>query len=249
MGTAGDHGLHGDLRYWPVPELVALDLPGGIGFVDALAGRLGHRRCRRSARPPPARRRARRCCSTPCARPGSWARTASSTRWPTASAVEEGDALVVATSGTSGQPKGVVLTHDAVAASAAGDLGPARRRPRPPRLAGLPAPGPHRRPVGRHAGDRHRDPPSSSCPDSTPRPSRGPAGPGGVTHVSLVATALRRLDPSVFTCILLGGSRAPGDLPPNVVATYGMTETGSGVVYDGWPLDGVEDRRSRPTRR
>ena len=32
--------------------------------------------------------------------------------------VEEGDALVVATSGTSGQPKGVVLTHDAVAASA-----------------------------------------------------------------------------------------------------------------------------------
>src|SRR5580692_12172839 len=32
--------------------------------------------------------------------------------------VEEGDALVVATSGTSGQPKGVVLTHEAVAASA-----------------------------------------------------------------------------------------------------------------------------------
>src|SRR5437763_1765687 len=32
--------------------------------------------------------------------------------------VDEGDALVVATSGTSGEPKGVVLTHDAVAASA-----------------------------------------------------------------------------------------------------------------------------------
>ena len=32
--------------------------------------------------------------------------------------VENGDALVVATSGTGGSPKGVVLTHDAVAASA-----------------------------------------------------------------------------------------------------------------------------------
>jgi hypothetical protein len=36
MGTAGDHGVHGALRYRPVPELVALDLPGGTGFVDAL---------------------------------------------------------------------------------------------------------------------------------------------------------------------------------------------------------------------
>ena len=34
--------------------------------------------------------------------------------------VEAGDAVVVATSGTSGQPKGVVLTHEAVAASAGG---------------------------------------------------------------------------------------------------------------------------------
>ena len=34
-------------------------------------------------------------------------------------------------------------------------------------------------------------------------------------------------------------------LPPNVVTTYGMTETGSGVVYDGRPLDGVEVARRR----
>ena len=33
---------------------------------------------------------------------------------------------------------------------------------------------------------------------------------------------------------------APTALPPNVVTTYGLTETGSGVVYDGLPLDGVE---------
>ena len=37
-------------------------------------------------------------------------------------------------------------------------------------------------------------------------------------------------------------------LPPNVVATYGMTETGSGVVYDGWPLDGVEVAFRSPDR-
>jgi O-succinylbenzoic acid--CoA ligase len=63
---------------------------------------------------------------------------------------------------------------------------------------------------------------------------------GRATHVSLVGTALRRLDPSVFICVLLGGSKAPDDLPPNVVTTYGMTESGSGVVYDGRPLEGVE---------
>jgi O-succinylbenzoic acid--CoA ligase len=51
---------------------------------------------------------------------------------------------------------------------------------------------------------------------------------------------LARLDPSVFACILLGGSKAPESLPPNVVSTYGLTETGSGVVYDGQPLAGVD---------
>src|SRR4029450_7297037 len=32
------------------------------------------------------------------------------------------------------------------------------------------------------------------------------------------------------------------DRRPNAVTTYGMTETGSGVVYDGTPLDGVDLR-------
>ena len=153
---------------------------------------------------------------------------------------EEGDALVVATSGSSGQPKGVVLTHDALLASARATsdrlgIDPARHS----WLACLPL---------AHVGglsvvtrallDRER--PSPCCPGSMPKPSRSSGVPGPSTHVSLVAAALRRLDPSVFTGILLGGSRPPGDLPPNVVTTYGMTETGSGVVYDGVPLDDVE---------
>jgi o-succinylbenzoate---CoA ligase len=42
--------------------------------------------------------------------------------------------------------------------------------------------------------------------------------------------------------VVLGGSAMPPDLPPQAVATYGSTETGSGVVYDGVPLAGVEVR-------
>ncbi len=49
-----------------------------------------------------------------------------------------------------------------------------------------------------------------------------------------------RVNPGAFHTVLLGGSAPPAALPPNVVTTYGMTETGSGVVYDGLPLDGVE---------
>jgi O-succinylbenzoic acid--CoA ligase len=39
-----------------------------------------------------------------------------------------------------------------------------------------------------------------------------------------------------------GHHRQPADRPANTVTTYGMTETGSGVVYDGVPLGGVEVR-------
>ena len=48
--------------------------------------------------------------------------------------------------------------------------------------------------------------------------------------------------PSGYRAVLLGGAAPPTTLPANVVTTYGMTETGSGVVYDGRPLDGVELR-------
>jgi O-succinylbenzoic acid--CoA ligase len=43
-----------------------------------------------------------------------------------------------------------------------------------------------------------------------------------------------------FRLVVLGGAAPPRHLPPNAVTTYGMSETGSGVVYDGIPLDGVE---------
>ena len=153
--------------------------------------------------------------------------------------VEPGDALVVATSGTTGEPKGVVLTHDAVVASATATstrLGVTRRRP----LAGVPAPGPRRRPLRRDPGHGHghaaHRAPGFDAARSRPRPR--PAPPSSPS----CATALARVDPARFRVIVLGGARPPADLPGNVVTTYGLTETGSGVVYDGRPLDGVDVR-------
>ncbi|MGH9247419.1 MAG: class I adenylate-forming enzyme family protein [Acidimicrobiales bacterium] len=155
--------------------------------------------------------------------------------------VDEGDALVVATSGTTGEPKGVVLTHEAVRASARATS--ARLEVDPTAdvwLACLPLA--H---IGGlavvtrtlHAGTRlvvHRRFDAHAV--------RRSVADDGVTLVALVPTALRRIDPSGFRRIVLGGSAPPPDQPPNVVATYGMTETGSGVVYDGVPLAGVDIR-------
>ncbi len=153
--------------------------------------------------------------------------------------VEEGDALVVATSGTSRHPRGVVLTHDAVRASARATSKKLAVDPmRHTWLACLPL---------AHIGGLSvvtrsilTGTPVLVIPGFEAETVEELGRSGRATHVSLVATALHRLDPSVFSCVLLGGSRAPASLPPNVVATYGMTETGSGVVYDGVPLDEVE---------
>jgi o-succinylbenzoate---CoA ligase len=154
--------------------------------------------------------------------------------------VEPGDALVVATSGTGGAPKAVVLTHDAVAASSRATserlgIDPARDT----WLACLPLS--H---VGGlsvvtralHTGtglvvhDRF----------DAAEVERAPAE--GCTRTSLVPTALARVDPSPWRTILVGGQAAPPVRRANVVATYGMTETGSGIVYDGVPLEDVELR-------
>ncbi len=62
----------------------------------------------------------------------------------------------------------------------------------------------------------------------------------GAANVAVVRPQLLRHDLSGYRRVLLGGGRAPGELPANVVTTWGMTETGSGVVYSGAPLDGVE---------
>ncbi|MGO8827596.1 MAG: AMP-binding protein, partial [Acidimicrobiales bacterium] len=235
---SGDHGLHGALRYWPVPELVALDLPGGMGFVDALRAiwDTGDAAAPLDSRLPLAARVTMLEALRPTRIVGS---DGEQHALRDGIPVDEGDALVVATSGTSGEPKGVVLTHDAVAASARATserlgIDPARHS----WLACLPL---------AHIGGLSvvtrsimTGTPLVVVPGFEAEAVEDIGRSGRATHVALVATALQRLDPSVFACVLLGGSKAPAALPPNVVSTYGMTETGSGLVYDGVPLEGVE---------
>lgn len=62
----------------------------------------------------------------------------------------------------------------------------------------------------------------------------------GATHVAVVRTQIVRHDLRGFATVLLGGGRPPTNLPDNVVTTWGMTETGSGIVYNGLPLPGVD---------
>jgi O-succinylbenzoic acid--CoA ligase len=221
-----------------VPELVALDLPGGAGFDDALRAvwDTGDAAAPLDPRLPASARAALLRALRPTRIVGS---DGELRRVTDGVGVDEGDALVVATSGSSGEPRGVVLTHHAVGASARATSSRLGVDPgRHAWLACLPL---------AHVGGLSvvtrailTDTPLTVIPGFDTELVEGFGRAGTATHTSLVTTGLRRIDPASFTCILLGGSRPPDELPPNVVATYGMTETGSGVVYDGVPLDDVE---------
>jgi O-succinylbenzoic acid--CoA ligase len=221
-----------------VPELVALDLPGGAGFVDALRAvwDTGDAAAPLDPRLPAPAVQALLDALQPTRVLGP---DGSMTRLPAGRPAEAGDALVLATSGSTGLPRGVVLTHGAVAASARATsdrlgVDPARHH----WLACLPLAHVGGLSVVTRAmitGTPLTVLPGFDRDRVTEEARRGPA-----SHVSLVATALRRIDPAIFECILLGGAAPPGGLPRNVVTTYGMTETGSGLVYDGRPLTGVQ---------
>lgn len=217
-----------------MPDLVALDLAGGPGFVDELrrAWDAGDAVLPIDQRLPHAAK-----VELTTRLGAGWVVDADGRhRAADGRPTEPGDAAVLATSGSSGDPKGVVLTHSAIAASADATSARIGVRPDDHWLACLPL---------SHVGGLsvvfralHRGTPLTVHPTFDPIAVEQ----SGATLVSLVATALRRIDPTRFRVIVLGGSRPPADRPANSVATYGMTETGSGVVYDGVPLDGVEVR-------
>ncbi len=239
VACPGHLAVHGVLRYWSVPELVALDLPGGVGFVDALRAiwDTGDAAAPLDPRLPGVARRAMLDALRPTRIVAS---DGEQHALPDGLPAEEGDALVITTSGTSGQPKGVVLTHEAVAASAPCDHRATGRRPGAPLVAGLPATGAHRRPVGRDAGHHHRYARAGAARLRSGHGRSGGRAPDARrTSRSWQPRYAGWTPPSSPACCSVA-AKPPDVLPSNVVSTFGMTETGSGVVYDGTPLDGVD---------
>jgi o-succinylbenzoate---CoA ligase len=162
--------------------------------------------------------------------------------------VEPDTALVIATSGSTGEAKGVLLSASALTASANATHarlgGPGRW------LLTLPAT--HvagvqvivRSLLAGHA-PLVRDP-SQTFADAADQVLASP----GPHYTALVPTQLARLvdTPALrrFDAVLLGGAATPPALLDRarqagvrVVTTYGMSETAGGCVYDGHPLDGV----------
>jgi len=161
------------------------------------------------------------------------------TSLPNARPVRSGDSLVIATSGSSGSPKGVVHTHASMNAAAKSSISRLGCTKDHHWLVCLPV---------SHVGGfsvitRALQSNSKLTMHSSFDAAEVTRSAGnGVTHVSLVRTALQRIDPSIFLTVLLGGAAPPAEMPDNVVATYGMTETFGGIFYNGIALDGVETK-------
>lgn len=151
--------------------------------------------------------------------------------------VQYGDALVIATSGTTGTAKCVVLTRDALNASAQGTHSFLQVSSSDKWLCCLPPS--HVGGFGVLARAILNDIPVIAIPNFQAE-TYEQAARQGATLTSLVPTALQRVDASLYRSILVGGSRAPEALPSNCITTYGMTETGGGIAYNALPLPSVE---------
>jgi o-succinylbenzoate---CoA ligase len=171
-------------------------------------------------------------------------------------------AVVIGTSGSTGEPKGVELSASALAYSARASLARAGARAGERWLLCLPA---------WHVAGLQvlvRSLVSGTEPviaaEATAR-AVADAADAGCAHVSIVPTQLVRLlggnagagavtgagarALARYRCVLVGGAAAGAavlggarEAGVNAVTTYGMSETCGGCVYDGVPLDGVTVR-------
>ena len=162
---------------------------------------------------------------------------------------DDGIALVMASSGSAGAPRLAELTHAAVQASVAASAARLGATPDDPWLCTLPV---------AHMGGMlvllRAVLQGASVAVHPGFEVEGFERDTGARFTSLVPTQLGRLldagaDLARFRAIVVGGSRLPPDLAARaaaagatIVATYGMTESSGGCVYDGVPLDGVEVR-------
>jgi O-succinylbenzoic acid--CoA ligase len=179
-------------------------------------------------------------------------------------------AVIIGTSGSTGEPKGVELSAAALTHSARASLRRAGARPGERWLACLPA---------SHVAGLQvlvRSLVSETEPVVAARATAGAvraAADAGCAHVSMVPTQLVRLlgagagagaDGGAgggaqalarYRCVLVGGAAAGAAVLAEaraagvtVVTTYGMSETCGGCVYDGVPLDGVTVREGADGR-
>lgn len=212
--------------------MLALDFPLGVDLEDNLRSALLRREafCVLDQRISPRQRKDELVRLGATAVVDATGRTELSSGTP----VDESIGLVMLTSGSSGPAKAAELTWDALEASATITQATLRTDDAPVWYPCLPA---------NHIGGLAvllRALLSDATllwgdPDEI-----GSAPTRGATHVALVRAQLQRHDVSGYSKVLLGGAHPPTDRPPNVVTTWGMTETGSGVVYDGYALPGVE---------
>jgi O-succinylbenzoic acid--CoA ligase len=157
--------------------------------------------------------------------------------------VSEDTALIIGTSGSTGDPKGVQLSATAVLYSARASLARTGARPGERWLCCLP--------VTHIAGIQVlvRSLLSGTEPFLAAMADPQTIAEAGCQHVSLVPTQLARLSPAAlagYKTVLLGGAAAADGQVDRaraagvpVVTTYGMSETCGGCVYDGVALDGV----------
>jgi O-succinylbenzoic acid--CoA ligase len=169
-------------------------------------------------------------------------------------------AVIISTSGSTGEPKGVELSAAALTHSARASLRRAGARPGERWLACLPA---------SHVAGLQvlvRSLVSETEPAVAARATAGAvrdAADAGCAHLSVVPTQLVRLlgaDGGAlalarYRCVLVGGAAAGAAVLAEAraagvtaVTTYGMSETCGGCVYDGVPLDGVTVRQGEDGR-